>query len=155
MILGNEDRDLLYGGAGADTLDGGTGNDRLHRGNAGDVVRGGRGHDTLIGGLGADTLEGGIGHDLFIVNAGASVVGRGDVIQDFTSGEDRIDLKGAGVTAFIGDAGFTGHDGVIEARFDAAQQHLEANLNDDGIFGSGDLVISGIHTITAADLVLA
>ena len=69
----NNDRDLVYGGAGndtiltgddADTIYGGDGNDLVYAGFDADLVYGGAGDDTLVGGEGADTIIGGAGDDL-------------------------------------------------------------------------------------------
>jgi Ca2+-binding RTX toxin-like protein len=69
-IIGNVADNILSGGAGDDTLVGGAGN------------------DTLIGGLGVDMLTGGAGIDTFaLVDTGR------DIITDFNSGEDIIDLS--------------------------------------------------------------
>src|SRR5262249_47091021 len=78
----------VTGGAGADTLKGGTGN------------------DTITGGAGADTMTGGSGIDTFVINSGNSAAtvtaGAGntnaisgyDVIKDFNSASDILDLAG-------------------------------------------------------------
>lgn len=85
--------DLLLGGSGNDTIDGGGG---------ADTIRGGTGADSLVGGVGNDLLAGGKGADTF--SFGISGVtrqpdtgqGRGnrDVVLDFHTGEDRLDLSG-------------------------------------------------------------
>jgi hypothetical protein len=54
-----------------------------------DTLVGTPGDDILIGGAGADTLAGGAGADIFAYQAMRDA---GDVITDFTPGEDRIDL---------------------------------------------------------------
>jgi len=64
----------------------------------------------LTGGLGRDTLTGGVGNDVFDYNALAdSTVGAGnrDVIADFQSGLDEIDVTGIDAdTGRSGDQGF-------------------------------------------------
>ncbi len=90
VLRGGKGNDLLFGLDGNDTLSGGAGNDRLD---------GGTGNDWLDGGSGNDVLTGGAGRDSFafqVNNYGASVnfskdIGQ-DVVTDFTSGEDQIDL---------------------------------------------------------------
>ena len=71
--FGNGLANVMTGNAGANTLSGGGGNDRLS------------------GGGGADLLVGGAGADIFVF-ASASGAHR-DRIQDFTRGEDRIQLS--------------------------------------------------------------
>ena len=65
------------GGAGNDTLTGNEGNNRL---------TGGRGADKLFGGAGADTFV--------YQRASDSTAQKPDIIQDFQSGIDKIDLAG-------------------------------------------------------------
>jgi len=95
-------------GAGRDEVTGGRGNDHLLGQKGGDVLIGGLGADTLEGGGGADTLYGGDDAvaDMFVFNSAAhSGVGAGnrDLIADFVSSEDMIDLSGIdGNTALAG-----------------------------------------------------
>ena len=70
-ISGGNDRDFIQSGRGDDVVDGGSGNDTLS-GNAGD--------DTLTGGSFADTF-------VFLRRGGD------DVVTDFVSGTDKIDLR--------------------------------------------------------------
>ena len=61
-------------------------------GNAGNnSLSGGDGNDTLNGGTGVDTLNGGIGNDTFVFGSTAEL---GDLIQGFTTGQDKINLTG-------------------------------------------------------------
>lgn len=102
--------DWLYGDAGNDTLLGGGGHDHLI---------GGDGNDVLVGGVGADTLRGGAGADVFVFGALDSRARmpvfdtQGDVIRDFTPGEDKLDLSGFVTLAgnapvdFLGTGAFT------------------------------------------------
>jgi len=80
ILTGNELANILNGGVGADTLRGGAGNDQLN---------GGAGNDRLDGGTGNDTLNGGAGNDTFVLSRGSGH----DVVQDFQSGVDHIDLS--------------------------------------------------------------
>lgn len=85
-LTGLAGNDVLIGGAGADTLLGGTGNDAL---------RGDGGNDILNGGAGADRMTGGAGSDRFVFAAMEDFgsLALGDVIADFQSGQDRLDLS--------------------------------------------------------------
>jgi Ca2+-binding RTX toxin-like protein len=77
----------LAGGAIQLVLDGGAGNDILVGSAGDDVLLGGDGDDVIIGGGGNDVIDAGPGDNV--------------VIQDFTSGEDRIDLRSiAGADGF-------------------------------------------------------
>lgn len=82
----------------------GRGNVSIARGVVIENAIGGSGHDALIGndadnrltgGAGADRLRGGGGADSFVYNhASDSTPANPDVIMDFTSGTDKIDLRG-------------------------------------------------------------
>lgn len=114
VIFGYRGHDVLYGLAGPDILLGGPGNDDLQGDDGNDQLSGGQGHDRLLGGGGDDDLIGGAGNDLLLGGAGddamrgdagsdtfvwlypdsAEVAGPEDSIEDFTPGEDRLDLRG-------------------------------------------------------------
>jgi Ca2+-binding RTX toxin-like protein len=82
--------DMMYGGDGDDRIFGGRGNDTLTGGEGNDTLRGGPGEDTLIAdGNEMDVLHGGSEDDVF--QFFPSNIG-GGTIQDFTDGEDMIDL---------------------------------------------------------------
>ncbi len=88
-ITGTAANDTLIGGAGDDRLFGSAGNDRLN---------GGTGNDTLEGGAGTDTLTGDAGADVFVF-ADAGAPSR-SVLSDFVVAEDRVDLRGSGLTTY-------------------------------------------------------
>ncbi|WP_234450686.1 M10 family metallopeptidase C-terminal domain-containing protein [Paracoccus sp. MC1862] len=68
-----------------------------------DVLLGGSAADILNGGAGNDVLHGGAGADRFVFTAGSA----SDVILDFQSGLDRLDLQGLGfATASVAHAAF-------------------------------------------------
>ncbi len=94
-INGTGEQDVLDGGWGNDVLNGLGGNDKLIGGLGNDTLNGGDGDDILIGGWGKDTLTGGAGKDVFrfesTMDSPASSLR--DVITDFRSGEDKIDLS--------------------------------------------------------------
>ena len=84
-IIGTDDDDYIYGGAGKDTLNGGKGNDSLEGGAGNDKLYGGTGKDTLWGGAGDDQLTGGGANDTFIYNGDGN-----DRITDYVWGRDKI-----------------------------------------------------------------
>lgn len=122
--------DTLFSGAGADTLTVGGGADTVFGGAGADLIIGDADNDRIVGGDGADTLIGGLGRDVLMGGAGADVFAytqrteRGDRINDFTSGEDRIALQpidaaamnpdrfasGAGVTSVAGAGPWVAYD---------------------------------------------
>jgi Ca2+-binding RTX toxin-like protein len=83
-IMGDLGNDLIDGGEGDDYLDGGAGNDQLI---------GGSGNDILVSGEGNDVLTGGEGYDEFQISK--TTIGEYDIdmVTDFVSGEDTLNLK--------------------------------------------------------------
>jgi Ca2+-binding RTX toxin-like protein len=135
--------------AGDDAITGTAGADRIHLGRGADVADGGAGDDVLIGGWGADRLAGGAGADRFVFAAEHSRADTADVLLDFESGSDRIDLSRIDTSlAWIGDAAFTGTAG--ELRF--ADGELSADLDGDQL---ADLLIRVAgDPVSQADLIL-
>ena len=89
-----------------------------------DTITGGSGNDTITGGVGADTMTGGAGADRFVINTGDSTVTLGgsgnsgtitgyDVITDFATGSDTLDLQGT-VSAAANTAGTTGTQSSLQ-----------------------------------------
>jgi len=126
---------------GSFSIDGYYGNDTISGSSAADTISGGGNDDRLIGGLGADQLTGGSGRDVFVFNSVAEMgimSGSYDIITDFASQVDKIDLVGvdanqnaAGDQAFryIGFATFSGEAGQLRL----ANQILSGDVNGDGL----------------------
>ncbi|WP_334356711.1 MULTISPECIES: VCBS domain-containing protein [unclassified Bradyrhizobium] len=101
-INGTGKSDLIYAGSGDDTVKGNDGDDKIYGGSGSDTINGNNGCDTIIGGYGADNLRGGNGDDRFVyLSAADSNAARFDVITDFRSGSDRIDLTALAALAFL------------------------------------------------------
>ena len=143
-IFGQDGADRLYGDGGLDYIVAGSGNDTIAGGADFDEIYGQDGDDTILGGtnftfdklIGGDVLFGEAGNDIFVFTAGTG----GDVIGDFTAGQDKIDLSAFGLSFVQAQANFSqvGGDGAI-------------NL------GNGDfIVLNGVtmSTLTAADFIL-
>lgn len=147
--------DIIRGGAWSDVIEGGGGSDRIGAGTGNDTVDGGSGNDTLFGFSGHDELDGGAGNDVIFGGGHADVItggagtdilsgGRGadtfifergsqsDVILDFHSGVDRIDLR---------DFDF--------ADFDDIEQAIDVTLLGTSIdLGNGDqLFLAGLFGV--------
>jgi Ca2+-binding RTX toxin-like protein len=171
-INGTSEQDTLNGGAGNDVLNGLGGNDRLIGGLGNDTLNGGDGNDTLIGGHGADILTGGAGKDIFrfesVSESGMTAATR-DIITDFKSGEDKIDVSAIDANTSIfawGDqafkflatpgAKFTGA-GQIRYSYQTigGKEYTIVEGNDD-ILAAADFSIAllGHHTLTANDFIL-
>jgi Ca2+-binding RTX toxin-like protein len=88
----------LIGGSNNDKLTGNTADNILRGGAGGDVLKGGGGADTIVGGSGRDKLYAGKDGDadtFVFESADDSATGRQrDMIIQFDSGEDYIDLSG-------------------------------------------------------------
>ena len=124
-------------------------------------MSGGGGADRLFGGKGADTLRGGPGGDGFAFLAAAdSPPGAPDVIKDFESGDDRIDLQDLGDVSnwtFAGTGPFT--ETVGEVRYTqrtvsgTAWTDVFVDVSGDG---AADLVVQleGTHALTVNDFLL-
>jgi serralysin len=105
-LFGDAANNQITGGEGSDTIDGRLGDD---------ILVGGNGNDALIGGVGTDTLTGGAGRDQFVYNGdvfangtpalnaatGINVLGRPDIISDFTIADDQfvLDASDLAITA--------------------------------------------------------
>jgi serralysin len=130
---------------------GGGGNDVLS-GNASDnVLRGGNGNDSLNGGADSDRLEGGGGSDIFVFTAAGHSTDYAqrsdgkkfvpDVLADFVSGTDKIDLSAIDAVAatagddpfsFIGAGAFTRQAGQLRYEVLNGAVHIYGDLDGDG-----------------------
>jgi serralysin len=147
----------------------GAGDDRLTGNAAVNVLIGGGGNDILQGGFGGDRPQGGAGADIFVFGAGDSLdhglrsdgkKGSPDLLTDFVSGTDRIDLSAidaiagnAGDDAFtyIGAGAFTGVAGQLRAFTAEGFLQIYGDTNGDAL---PDLHIVAVGTqILAADFI--
>ncbi|MEI6651370.1 MAG: FG-GAP-like repeat-containing protein [Chlorobiaceae bacterium] len=143
----------------ADVLSGGTSKDTLIGGNGDDVLNGGNGNDALTGGVGNDIFQ-------FSTTPGRY---NSDVIADFQSGSDKIELL---ATLFAnvkgGDGVFNGSDILIGAGVTkgttAGDEHLIFNTTNHALSydadggGAGAAVqfatLTGVVTLLDTDFVL-
>ncbi|MGJ3626635.1 calcium-binding protein [Sphingomonas sp. MMS24-JH45] len=172
VLTGTSEQDVLDGSWGNDTLYGLGGNDRLIGGEGNDWLDGGDGNDVLIGGRGLDTLTGGKGADVFRfeskADSGISSHNR-DVITDFVSGTDKIDLAAIDANTSLlarGDQAFTFLSNA-NANFTAAGQLryryewsggkeytiVEGNT-DSGRTADFAFALLGHHNLTSGDFFL-
>lgn len=154
-IRGRGGNDSLQGDAGNDSLFGEGGNDRLLGGADNDSLVGSDGRDTLIGGTGRDILIGGTGADRFqfVTSLDSSETRLRDIIKDFVSGLDKIDLSPLATGAmFIGAAGFSG-SGPAEVRYNKTTGILWADTDGDG-FADMSFALGAGTTLVSTDLLL-
>ncbi|NDP37696.1 MAG: heme peroxidase [Rhodoferax sp.] len=135
---GEGDNDIIYGGAGIDRLYGGDGNDTIFGGDSGDLIDGGDGDDTLFGessgtaAAGLDQIIGGAGNDVIYGGVGIDKISGG-------SGDDVI--FGGGDT----DAFTHGGDG---------NDYIDGGSDGDLLWGDGgdDLIVGGDNQDIVAGL---
>ncbi|WP_246355462.1 M10 family metallopeptidase C-terminal domain-containing protein [Pseudomonas reactans] len=121
-----------------------------------DLLIGNHADNRLKGGAGADRLEGGNGADTFIYdNAGDSTPEHPDLITDFTSGSDKIDLSGAlrnsNATDLSFVASYTGKpgDAVLSYNPESGRGSLAVDLTGNG---QPDLLINTVGQIRPGDV---
>jgi hypothetical protein len=132
---------------------------------AGAVIKGGSGKDTITTGNGPDTVTLGAGADTLIYTAVAQSNDKMDVVTDFTSGTDVLDLTALGLissTQFLGSranfglaqGALAGGGGVITAVLDSSTGILWVDTNPDGTLDNRDfrIQLNGVTSLTAADL---
>ena len=144
-ISGGDGRDTLIGDGGDDRLMGGSGADRIAGDAGSDVLRGGSGDDRLAGGKGGDLLAGGRGADVFewrsVEDAGEGRGGR-DVVTDFRTGRDALDLTGLDLT--FRDGAFSGTEAEIRVLESGSRSILRIDGDGDGD-GDMTIVLRGVH----------
>ena len=113
-------------------------------------IYGGYGKDTIYAGVGRDIMTGGPGADVFVFasSADAGLAAGRDMITDFTSGVDKIDLRAMHLT-FIGTAGFSGKAG--ELRY--IPGYLTGDINGDGV-NDFAIELPGVAALLGTDLFL-
>ena len=155
-VLGSGGDNALAGNLGSDTLAGRGGDDDLS---------GGSGDDVLSGDEGADDLHGGAGADTFVfASLTDSVSAAADLITDFESGVDHVDLTlidadaaalGDQAFVFVGTAAFSLVAGEVRWVETGAMGLLQGDVDGDGMadFAIGFDLATGMAPVLA-DLIL-
>ncbi len=156
-LVGNSGKDKLFAGNGADTLFGGAGQDWLFGGAGADTIKGGTGNDILVGGVNMDTMTGGDGRDTFRFNfANESKVNKfSDVITDFTSGTDTLDLSRLApetLTLSIG-GGLSGDGPSAFAKAVGDSTRVFVDVDGDGQ-ADFRVILNGTASVTVDDFIL-
>lgn len=167
-VHGTRFADQLRGDSAANVFSGGAFSDRLYGRAGDDFLFGEGGADALYGNTGSDTMTGGAGwvRDRFIYFAVAdSRPGDGarDIITDFQTGKDRIEISrfdadpttpGNQVFAFIGDAAFSG---IGQVRYDqnvgAGHTVVQADIDGDGQVDF-EIELTGVIDLISTDFLL-
>ncbi|MGR4862640.1 beta strand repeat-containing protein [Caulobacter sp. LARHSG274] len=125
-----------------------------------DIFVGSSAGERIIGGLGHDTVTGGGGADNFDFNAVAEI--DHDVIIDFLSGTDRIDLSTIDARTnvnedqsftLIGTSGFTGVSGQLRYDVSGGVATVQGDVNGDGL-ADFYIHVNGVSSLTSADFFL-
>ncbi|NEO88706.1 MAG: calcium-binding protein, partial [Spirulina sp. SIO3F2] len=116
-IRGEDGNDSLSGDAGRDYIHGGDGSDAINGGADADKLVGGRGTDVIQGGAGDDHIWGGNwsgdnASDTFVFAAGSGK----DIIHDFETDQDQIDLTSYGLDYDSLQNVMTDHGWAVELR---------------------------------------
>ena len=171
VLSGTEGNDTLVGGAEADEINGFAGNDFLQGGDADDAVLGGGGNDTISGNSGDDWVRGGTGNDQVAGGRGQdsfafaeSGAANADVLTDFSSGWDNLQLDRTGFSALgatgrftAGDARFhsgsAAHDADDRIIYDQASGQLWYDADGNGA-GAAQLIatLANRPALSATDL---
>ena len=123
--------DCLHGNAGNDTINGGIDNDEVWGDEGNDFLVGNVGNDTLFGGSGNDFIRGDEGNDQLYGGEGADIFYFGknsgtDVIHDFETGMDDINVKGLGLTSWAKVQAVLAYD-ASGAHIDVGTNHIRVN----------------------------
>ncbi len=152
-----ENADTLTGDAKDNVIDGKGGKD---------VINGGAGNDTIIGGAGYDTLTGGAGQDVFVFRSAAEIgdrPGARDVITDFKSGEDKLDLSGFDANSKLAgnqdfqflaaeNSSFTKTAGELAWHTSGNRTIIQGDVNGDGVHDF-ELELTGKVALKASDFI--
>ena len=170
-INGTSEQDRLDGSWGNDILNGLGGNDTLIGGLGNDTLYGGDGIDLLIGGNGRDLMTGGNGVDTFRFEStldSRTGSGNRDIINDFQSGVDKIDLSAIDARASLfswGDQAFTFRagagasitaEGQLRYRYETVSG-IDYTVVEGANSGSSidfAFALAGRHVLTANDFIL-
>ena len=161
-LYGASGNDTLMGFDGLDKLYGDYGNDTLYGGSGKDILNGGAGNDVLVGGSGKDVLIGGTGSDRFVFDAPAesgSKTSKRDLIQDFVSGQDLVDLLAIDANSMIDDD--QAFDALIGART-VFSEPGQLRFSGSVLYGNTDydaapefsIALNGVSTLSMADFLL-
>ncbi len=129
----------LIGGAGEDYIQGGAGNDTIE-GGGGDLMRGKAGADTFV----------------FKDVSDLPVVGALATIDDFSEGEDKIDLSGITTTgsglplSFVGTSAFSHQAGEVRQSAPDSETIVEGDVDGDGL-ADFKIQLTGPVTLQASD----
>ncbi|WP_373503151.1 calcium-binding protein [Aestuariivirga sp.] len=154
-IYGSDFADTLTGNSSSSSLAGNVGDDFITGNGGKDDITGGMGHDILSGGGGADTFH---FHD--VAESGTSAATR-DLITDFKTGADHIDLSHVGYNgdkfntvhfSFVGLQKFSGTGDELRLVYSGANTFIYGDGNGDKLTDF-QIEFTGHLTLTATDFI--
>lgn len=170
MVLGGAGNDSLLGGSGADALFGGSGDDLLRGGDGtGDRLYGGTGNDRLAAGYHDTLMFGEAGADVFVFAPSGGAANGTQRVADFQRGLDRIDVSGIDARPYVSgtEPGITGDQAFLfmglagksapagsAAYTNAGGDTIVSLHNDSDGIADFRIVLTGTHSLTAADFIL-
>jgi Ca2+-binding RTX toxin-like protein len=152
-------------GAGIERLRGRSDTGLALTGNGEDnTITGSDGDDAITGGMGRDIMFGGAGGDTFIFASAAEtgVAAARDIIRDFVSGVDTIDLSAIDADTgaandqafgFIGAGAFSRTAGELQARIVGANTVVSGDTDGNGQ-ADFQILLSGHVTLQETDFLL-
>ena len=157
-LYGGDGRDFLWGSGGNELFSGDAGNDMITAGGGTDTISGGTGNNQLTGGTGADTfiLDSAIG----LLNSVNTAYINFDLITDFTSGSDKIQLSQGIFTSltagtlnaadFVNSATGVAQDSTDHILYDnsAGTLYYDADGNGSGAAVPFASLFGGVTTVT-------
>ncbi len=163
-VIGSDFADNLRGDANDNVLEGGAVSDRLYGRAGDDTLDGGTGVDALYGNLGADVMTGGpdLRGDRFIyfsMNETGVGAGNRDIITDFQTGLDRIEIRrfdadttqgGRQGFDFVADAAFTNTAGELRYEQTGGNTIVQGDVNGDGL-ADFEIELTGIINLVEGD----
>ena len=163
-IVGNDAANSISGGDSADTLNGGNGNDTLVGGAGSDVLTGGAGVDTLTGGNSAGGTDTFVDTFKFDSITDMGIATRRDVITDFQTGTDKIDMYGTftltGSAGTLGTAPFTTTANQIRWSFygngttNPYYAVVQGNTDTNPATVEFEIKLNGVTILAAGDFIL-
>ena len=123
---GNALDNIITSSSGNDVLYGEAGNDIILAGAGDDVLEGGDGNDTLDGQGGQNWLTTGSGQDNIVFKSSSGFLH----VSDFSDGNDRIDMRGTGITLANAAANITiteFQEGGVLLAYGSAEVWLKAS----------------------------
>lgn len=136
-LIGTVGNETIYAGYGYDTVYGGAGNDLIYGDNHNDTLYGAEGDDTLVGGQGEDRLFGGTGSDHFVI---VQEPWQYDTVEDFTRGQDKIDLSNMHYILSMDDLAFSNENGFVVISYSYAQYAFRVNGQTASQFTASDFI---------------